>query len=127
MEPSLAIPLCKFRCINHRLLVVAGRYSNIPRAERICNLCTDVEVGDEFHYIFNCSHFYKERLQFINPKYMNGANISKIKLKHLFNTESESELLNLAMFNKNYMGKFSETHCQASNVKSKSKTSQKMT
>ncbi len=56
---------------------------------------------------------------------MNGANISKFKLKHLFNTESESELLNLAMFTKIILGKFSETHCQASNVKSKSKTSQK--
>ncbi len=27
LEPSLVIPLCKFRCINHRLPVVAGRYS----------------------------------------------------------------------------------------------------
>ncbi len=58
---------------------------------------------------------------------MNGANISKIKLKHLFNTEGESELLNLVLFTKIILGKFSETHRQASNVKSKSKTSQKRT
>ncbi len=58
---------------------------------------------------------------------MNGANISKIKLKHLFNTESESELLNLAMFTKIILVKFGETHRQASNEKSKSKTSQKKT
>ncbi len=102
-------------------------YNNIPWAERICNLCTDGDVGDEFHYIFNCSHFGKERSQFIDRKYMNGANISKFKLKHLFNTESESELLNLAMFTKIILGKFSEAHHQASNVKSKSKTRQKKT
>ncbi len=42
-----------------------------------------------------------------------------------FNTESEAELLNLAMFTKIILGQFSETHRQASNVKSKSKTSQK--
>ncbi len=58
---------------------------------------------------------------------MNGANISKIKLKHLFNTESESELVNLAMFTEIILGKFSETDRQASNVKSKSNTSQKKT
>ncbi len=89
--------------------VVTGRYNNIPRAERICNLYTDGDVGDEFHYIFNCSHFDKERSQFINSNYMNGANISKIKLKHLFNTESESELLNLAMFTKIILGKFRDS------------------
>ncbi len=82
LKQSLAIPLCKLRCINHRLPVIAERYSNIPRAEGICNLCTDGEVGDKFHYIFNCSHFDKERSQFINRKYMNGANISIIKLQN---------------------------------------------
>ncbi len=88
-------------------------------------LCIDGEVGDEFHYIFNCSHFDKECSQFTNRKYMNGANISKIKLKHLFDTESESVLLNLAMFTKTILSKFCETHRQASNVKSKVKLDRK--
>ncbi len=51
------------------------------------------------------SHFGKDCSQFINRKYMNGANISKFKLKHLFNTESESEL-NFAMFTKIILGSF---------------------
>ena len=34
----------------HNLSVESGRYSNIPRQKRVCNLCNLDEVGDEFHY-----------------------------------------------------------------------------
>ena len=48
----------RFRCRNHKLPVETGIYKNIPRSERVCVKyvkCTQSEIGDEFHYIFNCS------------------------------------------------------------------------
>ena len=32
------IILCRFRCSNHHLPIVSGRYSNIPRNMRLCKL-----------------------------------------------------------------------------------------
>ena len=51
------INLCKFRCSSHRLPCVTGRYANIPRSERICNLCNLNVMGDEFHFVFQCPFF----------------------------------------------------------------------
>ena len=121
LDPNLAISLCKFRCISNQLPVVTGRYNNTPRVKRKCNLCTSGDVGDEFHYIFKCSHFNTDRIRLINHKYLHGANISKIKLKHLFNSESESELSNLAKFTKIILCQFNETPGQTSSARSKTK------
>ena len=46
----------KFRISNHRLPVQQRRSLGIPRDERICTVCDSGEVGDEFHYLLNCSN-----------------------------------------------------------------------
>ena len=48
------ILLCKFRTTNHRLIIETGRWQNIDREDRICNLCNEGLVGDEFHYLLEC-------------------------------------------------------------------------
>jgi hypothetical protein len=48
------LTLCKFRTTNHKLPIEHGRWNNIPRENRKCNLCNLEEIGDEFHYILNC-------------------------------------------------------------------------
>ena len=44
----------KFRTCNHRLKIETGRYVNVPRVERFCDLCSSSELGDEFHLFFKC-------------------------------------------------------------------------
>jgi hypothetical protein len=44
--------LCRFRASNHRLPIEIGRWQNINRENRECNLCQGRELGDEFHYLF---------------------------------------------------------------------------
>ena len=51
---SCRIALTKFRCGNHRLPVVTGRFNGIERQNRICTLCNLNKIGDEFHYLFEC-------------------------------------------------------------------------
>ena len=48
------IALTKFRCGNNRLPITTGRFTNLPRNQRICTLCNSHEIGDEYHYIFQC-------------------------------------------------------------------------
>ena len=52
--------LCKFRTGNVNLPIETGRWFNIERDYRICHLCNS-DVGDEFHYIFNCKSLFAER------------------------------------------------------------------
>jgi hypothetical protein len=49
--------------------VEMGRFFSIDRLERICDLCNKEELGDEFHYLFNCTFFKDERKKFI-PEYL---------------------------------------------------------
>ena len=48
--------ILKFRTCNHKLPIEIGRYANIERYLRICRYCTTNTVGDEYHYLFECTH-----------------------------------------------------------------------
>ena len=43
--------ICKLRTSAHRLFIETGRYTNIPRNERICKNCTNQEIEDETHFL----------------------------------------------------------------------------
>jgi hypothetical protein len=45
----------------HKLPVENGRWENIARENRICPLCNNGEIGDEFHYLFKCQYFGNQR------------------------------------------------------------------
>ena len=45
---SLRIYLNKFRVSNHKSPIERGRYGNLERSERKCNVCR--VLGDEFHF-----------------------------------------------------------------------------
>ena len=62
--------MCKFKCANHRMPIVSGRYSGISVDDRKCELC-DLndhynKIGDEFHYLFNCPFFREHRVSGIS-------------------------------------------------------------
>ena len=44
--------ICKFRTSDHPLAIETGRYKNIPREFRLCNLCKTLE--DESHFFLYC-------------------------------------------------------------------------
>lgn len=48
--------ITKFRCCNINIPIEKGRWHNIPKEERLCVLCTENTVGDEFHYLFLCKN-----------------------------------------------------------------------
>ena len=47
----------QYRISNHKLLIEYGRYQNIPREQRICQLCTLNEVEDEYHFTLSCQYY----------------------------------------------------------------------
>ena len=48
--------ICQFRTNNSKISKVIGRYRSIPRNDRICTVCSNNQVGDEFHLIIECSN-----------------------------------------------------------------------
>ena len=61
----------KFRTLNHRLPIEVGRWRNIIRENRICNLCNGRNLGDEFHYLFECPSLSNERKKYFEPHFIN--------------------------------------------------------
>ena len=58
--------ICKLRTSAHRLFIETGRYTNIPRNERICKNCTNQEIEDETHFLTRCQKFSGERDDCLN-------------------------------------------------------------
>ena len=90
--------MCKFKCANHRMPIVSGRYSGISVDDRKCELC-DLDdhyngIGDEFHYLFNCPFFREDRPKYIKRYYYSSPNT--YKMTQLFNYVSDTEMLALA-------------------------------
>ena len=88
--------LCKFKCANHRMPIVNGRYANIPVEERVCTLCQTNKLGDEFHYLFECPFFRTQRATHLPRYYYTLPNMHK--MMQLFESSDTKEMLNLAKF-----------------------------
>lgn len=96
------IILCKFRCGNHPLPIEKGRFSNIPRNERLCTKCNMGMLGDEFHFVLCCPFFKDMRKTFISTSCQN-PNI--YKYVSLFNSPVK-ELKKLVIFLKRGLRNF---------------------
>ena len=89
------LSLCKFRTSNHKLPIEVGRWEGVPLNERKCLHC-NTDIGDEFHYLFKCSHFTNERTLYLKPYFYRRPNI--LKLKELYSSSNRKTLINLAKF-----------------------------
>lgn len=75
------VALTKLRLSNHKLSVERGRYRNIPRHQRLCDLCELDKVGDEYHFMLECTKFSDLRRMYIPRTFWIRPNMLKfIKL-----------------------------------------------
>ena len=56
----------KLRISSHKLRIGTGRYDNIPRDERLCNLCNCNRIEDETHFLLDCPSFSSIRDMFFS-------------------------------------------------------------
>ena len=54
LSPKLRNIFFKFRTTNHHLPIEIGRWHGTPLCERLCTLCNNVQIADEFHYFLEC-------------------------------------------------------------------------
>ena len=85
----------KFRCKNNKLPVNKQRFDK-EILDRNCNLCQNRDLGDEFHYIFICKFFSKERKKYLDHNFCTKPNV--LKMQELFNSQEKLTLINLCKF-----------------------------
>ena len=57
--------LVNFRLCNNHMPVEKCRWLGINRQDRRCTLCNMLDIGDEFHYLFRCTHFNNDRNKYL--------------------------------------------------------------
>lgn len=95
------IHLSRFRCGNTKL--PSNRRFNVhvdglDILDKSCNLCSSNLIGDEYHYLFECSKFENERTRLLKPYFRKRPNT--IKMYELFNSSDVKMLSYLAKFTK---------------------------
>ena len=100
IDTHLAICILKYQTSNHRLPIETGRWQQIPFPERYCPYC-DRELGDEFHYLFICPKFSKERERFLKPYFYRHP--SMFKTQKLFQSQNLNTIRKLGQMIKNIL------------------------
>ena len=59
VQKSLRVSISKIRLSSHAFFIERGRWLNVQRNERVCQVCGAIE--DEFHCLIECPRFNNER------------------------------------------------------------------
>ena len=96
LEIKDAVLLCRFRTTNNKLPIETGRWQNIPRENRKCILCNRSQIGDEYHYIFECIYFNQKRKHSLLNYFIYRHNI--IKFSELMSSKRKPILKKLSFY-----------------------------
>lgn len=90
--------ISKLRTCNLKIPMETGRWYNIARTDRICTLCNESCIGDEYHYLYVCnnSSITELRKKYI-PKYYTTYP-SVLKMQNMLSLCHCQLLYNLAIF-----------------------------
>jgi len=71
------IAMSKFRLSNHRLNIELGRYNNVLKENRICNVCQQLNntnvIDCEYHAFFKCAKYDTVRQMYLFNWYIHGT------------------------------------------------------
>ena len=82
LEIKDAILLCRIRTTNIKLPIETGRWQNIPRENRKSILCNRFQIGDEYHYIFECHYLNQKQcpiISYIDIQLLNFLNLCQVE------------------------------------------------
>ena len=76
---ALRITLAKLRLSSHKLLVEIGRWlkPKIEYGNRLCTLCSKIDIQDEYHVLMVCPHYTILRKKYIKAYYYERPSMYK--------------------------------------------------
>ncbi|KAH3733781.1 hypothetical protein DPMN_040215 [Dreissena polymorpha] len=98
LPKSLRHYVAKLRSSSLPLRIQTGRYAgqNIPRNERFCLCCNELDIEDEYHFVCKCPLYVDIRKNYLKKCYYNRPSV--YKFHQLLNTTNKFELIKLAKF-----------------------------
>ncbi len=106
MEPYLLVNysrdlrqvLTKIRLSSHKLFVERGRWlkPKIDYEQRLCTVCDDRDIEDEYHILMKCEHYADLRIKFVKKYFY--IRPSMHKFQKLMTTTNRRELFRLMTF-----------------------------
>ena len=91
---KVRINLTQFRLSNHNLEIESGRITGVDRKDRICKLCPQNLIENEYHFLLCCSKYRTLRNKYIP----NSAWPSIEKFNHLLRSTNKKSIINTAKF-----------------------------
>ena len=88
--------LSRLRLSSHSLAIETGRYTGIPRSERICTFCNMNVVENEFHFLLSCPQYINLQRKYLPAYYCSWPSLHK--LKSIFQTNSKTLINNLSKY-----------------------------
>ena len=89
------ISLTRFRLNNHKLPVECGSWNNVPFELRTCPICP-LHIGDQFHYLFDCTSTSSDRKTYLHRFFTNRPSVDKMST--LFQSTNTNILMKLSSF-----------------------------
>ena len=91
-----AIVFCRFQTTNTKLPIETGRWQNVIRENRFCSLCNNRQIGDEYHFIFECKFFNQKRKEFLTAYFTKRQNT--VKFSEVMSSTRKPVLKKLCFF-----------------------------
>ena len=88
----------RFRISNHKLMVESGRYQNILREERICQICNLNEVETENHFLTSCNAYENIRQDFLETLANDTNQSGRDLLLDLTKSTDDVKIIKLSKF-----------------------------
>ena len=95
-NPLYRQSLCKLRISAHNLHVETGRWTRIPINSRLCILCNEDHIEDEFHFLLVCPAYHHIRVTYIPTYYYHFPTIDKFY--NLMQSKNSAILNNLSKY-----------------------------
>ena len=70
--------IAKFRCGILQLHIESGRFNNTKVENRLCNICQEGQIEDEFHFLCICNAYEDERTnlyRLVNKKFQDFSSM----------------------------------------------------
>ena len=95
-SPKLRKVLTQIRLSSHCLCIETGRHRSVPRHERLCTLCNERDVEDEYHFTIKCPIYSEIRKKYIKHFFVNRPSMFKFTL--LLKSNNMNTLKNLSLY-----------------------------
>ena len=101
---DLTSALCHLRTLNHKLPVEHGRFWGVDRDDRICELCFSNMLGDEYHYLLECSYCVDQQKAYLPKDLVRRPSV--IGFEEIMNTKGLPTLFKLSKLCKEIFSTF---------------------